>query len=81
MLDFPRWRVTMLNALIVLSILLAIPSFLPKAWLDRIPAGVPKETISLGLDLAGAATSCSRLIPHSCSVTVWSRSKTITDCP
>lgn len=55
MLDFPRWRVTMLNALIVLSILLAIPSFLPKAWLDRIPAGVPKETISLGLDLAGGS--------------------------
>ncbi|MBK6706630.1 MAG: protein translocase subunit SecD [Sphingomonadales bacterium] len=55
MLDFPRWRVVMLNALIVLSILLAIPSFLPKAWLDRIPDGVPKETISLGLDLAGGS--------------------------
>ena len=55
MLDFPRWRVTMLSALIVLSLLLAIPSFLPKAWLDRIPDGVPKETISLGLDLAGGS--------------------------
>ena len=55
MLDFPRWRVVMLNALIVLSILVAIPSFLPKAWLDRIPDGVPKETISLGLDLAGGS--------------------------
>lgn len=55
MLDFPRWRVVMLNALIVLSILVAIPSFLPKAWLDRIPDGVPKQTISLGLDLAGGS--------------------------
>ena len=55
MLDFPRWRVTMLSALIVLSLLLALPSFLPKAWLDRIPDGVPKETISLGLDLAGGS--------------------------
>ena len=55
MLDFPRWRVIMLSALIVLSLLLAIPSFLPKAWLDRIPDGVPKQTISLGLDLAGGS--------------------------
>jgi preprotein translocase subunit SecD len=55
MLDFPRWRVVMLSSLIVLSLLAAIPSFLPKAWLDRIPAGVPKQTISLGLDLAGGS--------------------------
>ena len=55
MLDFSRWRVIMLSALIVLSFLLAIPSFLPKAWLDRIPDAVPKATISLGLDLAGGS--------------------------
>lgn len=55
MLDFPRWRVVMLHALIVLSLLAALPSFLPKAWLDHIPAGVPKQTISLGLDLAGGS--------------------------
>jgi preprotein translocase subunit SecD len=55
MLDFPRWRVMMLRALIVVSILAAIPSFLPKAWLDRIPDQVPKQTISLGLDLAGGS--------------------------
>lgn len=55
MLDFPRWRVVMLTALIVLSLLAALPSFLPKAWLDRIPDAVPKETISLGLDLAGGS--------------------------
>ena len=46
----------MLSALIVLSLLLALPSFLPKTWLDRIPDGVPKETISLGLDSAQSAT-------------------------
>ena len=55
MLDFPRWRVVMLQALILLSILAAVPSFLPKTWLDRIPDGVPKQTISLGLDLAGGS--------------------------
>jgi preprotein translocase subunit SecD len=55
MLDFPRWRIWMLNTLIVLGLLLAIPSFLPKNVLEQIPAGVPKETINLGLDLAGGS--------------------------
>ncbi|MGL5837126.1 MAG: protein translocase subunit SecD [Sphingorhabdus sp.] len=55
MLDFPRWRVIMLSMLIVVSLLLALPSFLPKTWLDRIPDPIPKETISLGLDLAGGS--------------------------
>jgi preprotein translocase subunit SecD len=55
MLDFPRWRVWMLNALIVLAFLLVIPSFLPKSVLDSAPSWVPKETINLGLDLAGGS--------------------------
>jgi preprotein translocase subunit SecD len=55
MLDFPRWRIWMLNTLIVLGFLIAIPSFLPKSVLDKVPAWVPKETISLGLDLAGGS--------------------------
>jgi preprotein translocase subunit SecD len=55
MLDFPRWRIWMLNALIVFSFLLAIPSFLPKSVLDRVPSWIPKETINLGLDLAGGS--------------------------
>jgi preprotein translocase subunit SecD len=55
MLDFPRWRIWMLYTSIVLAFLLAIPSFLPKSALDQIPAGIPKETVSLGLDLAGGS--------------------------
>ncbi len=55
MLDFPPWRVWMLRALIALSVIVAIPSFLPQAWLDRVPASVPVERISLGLDLAGGS--------------------------
>jgi preprotein translocase subunit SecD len=55
MLDFPRWRIWMWNTLIVLGFLIAIPSFLPKSVLDKVPAWVPKETISLGLDLAGGS--------------------------
>jgi preprotein translocase subunit SecD len=55
MLDFPRWRVWMLSSLIAASLLLALPSFLPKAWLDQLPSWVPAEQINLGLDLAGGS--------------------------
>lgn len=55
MLDFPRWRVWMLNIIILVSLLAALPSFLPKSVLDKLPASVSKETISLGLDLAGGS--------------------------
>jgi preprotein translocase subunit SecD len=55
MLDFPRWRIWMLNALILISLLIAAPSFFPKATLKQIPDAVPVETINLGLDLAGGS--------------------------
>jgi preprotein translocase subunit SecD len=55
MLDFPRWRVWMLSSLIAVSLLLALPSFLPKTVLDQVPSFVPKEQINLGLDLAGGS--------------------------
>ena len=55
MLDFPRWRIWMLHALIAFSFLLAIPSFLPKTTLDQLPSWVAKPTINLGLDLAGGS--------------------------
>jgi preprotein translocase subunit SecD len=55
MLDFTPWRIWMLRALIVLSLLAALPSFLPKVWFDQIPEGVPAPKISLGLDLAGGS--------------------------
>ena len=55
MLDFPRWRIWSLHALIAFSFLLAIPSFLPKATLDQFPSWIAKPTINLGLDLAGGS--------------------------
>lgn len=55
MLDFPRWRVWMLNILIALGFLLAIPSLLPQSVRDKVPGWVPMPTINLGLDLAGGS--------------------------
>ncbi len=55
MLDFPRWRVWMLNILIILAFLLAIPSLVPKSYLEGIPGADMIPRINLGLDLAGGS--------------------------
>jgi preprotein translocase subunit SecD len=55
MLDFPRWRIWMLNILIALGFLLAIPSFVPENYLKQLPDWVPVQKINLGLDLAGGS--------------------------
>src|SRR5882757_4335865 len=53
MLDFPRWKVLSVWAVLVFGILLSIPTFLPKATTDRWPVQPPR--VSLGLDLSGGS--------------------------
>ena len=55
MLDFPRWRVWMLNTLIIFGVLFAIPSLLPAQMRDQLAQFVPTPTFNLGLDLAGGS--------------------------
>lgn len=55
MLDFPRWRVWMLNILVVTGVLLAIPSLLPANIRAQVAQFLPTPTINLGLDLAGGS--------------------------
>ncbi|MFN3452205.1 MAG: protein translocase subunit SecD, partial [Sphingorhabdus sp.] len=55
MLDFPRWRVWMLNTLIITGVLFAIPSVLPMHIRAQVAQYVPTPTINLGLDLAGGS--------------------------
>ena len=55
MLDFPRWRVWMLNTLIIFGVLFAIPSLLPVQMRDQLAQFVPAPAINLGLDLAGGS--------------------------
>lgn len=55
MLDFPRWRIWMLNILIATGFLLAIPSLLPAHIRAQAPSWLPMPTINLGLDLAGGS--------------------------
>ncbi|MBL0374878.1 protein translocase subunit SecDF [Rhizobium sp. KVB221] len=55
MLYFSRWKAILIWLATALSILVAIPNFLPKATLDALPSWVPKKTMTLGLDLQGGS--------------------------
>jgi preprotein translocase subunit SecD len=54
MLDFPRWKVTSIVALLVALMLLAVPTFLPEKVTDSW-GDVPHKRVALGLDLAGGS--------------------------
>ena len=55
MLDFPRWKVWAVTLTILIGILLAVPSLLPKDQVERWPAWLPSARINLGLDIAGGS--------------------------
>lgn len=54
MLDFPRWKVASIVALLAALCLLAIPSFLPESTTDKWGA-IPHPRVNKGLDLAGGS--------------------------
>ena len=76
MLDFPRWRIWMLNILMLLGILLAVPSLVPASYVKQWPSFIPKPTINLGLDLAGGSHLLLEADPSSLSKT---RLESLTD--
>lgn len=55
MLDFPRWRIWMLNILVLVGVLFAVPSVLPANIRAQMAQFFPTPTINLGLDLAGGS--------------------------
>ena len=55
MLDFPRWRVWMLNIILLVGVLFALPSLMPTNMRAQIAQYLPTPTINLGLDLAGGS--------------------------
>jgi len=54
MLDFPRWKVLLIWAVLLFGMLCAVPSFVPERYLEPLPAFL-KPRVSLGLDLAGGS--------------------------
>ncbi len=55
MLDFPKWKVWAVTLIILVGIILAIPSLMPKSQAAKLPGWMPDARISLGLDLAGGS--------------------------
>ncbi|HUG45900.1 MAG TPA: protein translocase subunit SecD [Sphingomicrobium sp.] len=55
MLDFPRWKVFSIWAIVLLGILFAVPSLLPQQVRQYWAVPLPQSTINLGLDLAGGS--------------------------
>ena len=55
MLDFTQPRRIFLTLLLIVGVVLALPSLLPSKFVASLPDFVPKQTINLGLDLAGGS--------------------------
>ncbi|KAB7648381.1 protein translocase subunit SecD [Polymorphobacter fuscus] len=55
MLDFPQWKVWSIWATIAIGFLFAFPNFLTPEQAARLPAFLPSNQLSLGLDLRGGS--------------------------
>ena len=55
MLHFPKWKIATIVIVLLVGTVLAIPSLMPRAALERMPSWFPKQTVSLGLDLQGGS--------------------------
>ena len=56
MLDFPRWKVWLINLIIALGVLFSIPSLIAGTpYANHWPSWLPQYKINLGLDLAGGS--------------------------
>ncbi|MDX1738018.1 MAG: protein translocase subunit SecD [Alphaproteobacteria bacterium] len=55
MLQFPLWKKTTVLLVCLLSVLYAVPNFLPAGSFSSLPDWMPGKTVNLGLDLQGGA--------------------------
>jgi preprotein translocase subunit SecD len=55
MLDFSKWKIRAICGGLLILMLLAVPSFVPKDMRAKWPSWVPQPAVSLGLDLAGGS--------------------------
>jgi preprotein translocase subunit SecD len=56
MLEFPRWKVTLLWLIVAIGVLLSIPSLIASTPMaGHWPKFLPQYKINLGLDLAGGS--------------------------
>jgi preprotein translocase subunit SecD len=55
MLSFPRWRVFLCLAAMLLGVAFTAPNVIPASLLARAPDWAPHQTLNLGLDLQGGS--------------------------
>jgi SecD/SecF fusion protein len=55
MLQISTWSRILTGLIVLAGILLALPNALPDSVLSRLPSFVPKDTVTLGLDLQGGS--------------------------
>jgi preprotein translocase subunit SecD len=55
MLQFSKFKVTIILGIILLGIIFSAPNLVPQAKLDSLPSWVPKTVVNLGLDLQGGS--------------------------
>jgi preprotein translocase subunit SecD len=56
MLQFSKWKVSIVALAAIFGILFTIPNLLPKPVLASLPSWVPAKTLNLGLDLQGGSS-------------------------
>ncbi len=55
MVQFPRWQIVLVLAVLLLGLAFAAPNVLPWKASDDLPDWVPHKTVNLGLDLRGGS--------------------------
>jgi SecD/SecF fusion protein len=55
MLYFSRWKTFSIWAIVAIGVLFALPNVLPQSWLSAMPNWLPKQSLTLGLDLQGGS--------------------------
>src|SRR5260221_2692205 len=55
MLQFSKWKITVILAVILAGIVFAAPNLINRDKLDSLPGWMPKTVVSLGLDLQGGS--------------------------
>ena len=76
MLHFPSWKIWSIVLTCFVTVLLAVPSFLPNPAFQQLPTWAQNIRVNLGLDLAGGShLRCSRRRPATSPGSVSKRSE------
>lgn len=55
MIPYPRWRIWAILVICIVGIMVALPNFISPSARDSLPSWLPKNTVTLGLDLQGGS--------------------------